>query len=93
MHQQPPFNRTLRFTHDWLVDRRLRAHQDKNHNVYNFLFNHNTAHLAPLSIVLAPISTPDGTRGRAAVEQVNASFFKGVHPYKAMIPNKPKASQ
>ena len=41
-------------------------------------FTHRTAHIAPLCMVLEPFSALDGTRGRAAVQQVNASFCKDV---------------
>ena len=44
--------------------------------------------MAPLYMVLVPVSTLDGTRGGAVVQQASTSCCKGVHPYKSLAQNK-----
>ena len=85
----------MRIAPDWLVGKGLNKNHNKNHNVDILLFTYNTAHLAPLCMVLAPlcmvlapVGALNGTRGHATMQQVNASYSKGVHPYNYPTLNK-----
>ena len=79
---------TVKITHDWLVGKGLKPNPKQSHNVISFFFSYSTVLMAPICMVLALVGALDGTRGRIAVQQENASCCKGVHPYNSPILNR-----